>query len=75
MSQFDYIARAYGKRFKRGQEVIALGKPGRVTSADHYVYVCLHNGPKHPLPHHPDDVTPLIEMVDPDDANELQESA
>jgi len=39
MNQFDYIAKTYGKRFHRGQRVMAYGKPGNVTSADQYVHV------------------------------------
>lgn len=55
MNQFDYIANTYGKRFHRGQEVIALGKFGVVTSADQYVHVRI-DGLRHANPYHPDDV-------------------
>jgi len=57
MGQFDYIANAYGKRFHRGQEVLALGKPGKVTRATHHVWVRL-DPRAHSDPYHPDDVTP-----------------
>jgi hypothetical protein len=57
VSQFDYIAKTYGKTFKRGQKVVALGKPGTVTSATHYVMVRL-DGQKATHPYHPDDVNP-----------------
>ncbi len=55
MTQFDYIAKTYGKTFKRGQRVLAVGKPGVVTGATHYVDVRL-DGMKHSNPYHPDDV-------------------
>lgn len=54
---FDYIERAYGLRFHRGQRVIALGKPGVVTTADHHVHVRV-DGMKHARPYHPTDVEP-----------------
>lgn len=57
-NQFDYIAKTYGKEFKRGQRVLALDQPGTVTSGDHYVHVRL-DGLKHANPFHPDDVTAL----------------
>lgn len=58
-SHFDYIASRYGKRFHRGQEVLALGEPGKVTDADHYVHVRLDRL-KHSKPYHPDDVQPKV---------------
>ena len=65
MGQFDYIAQTYGKQFKRGQLVLALGKRGTVTAADHYVHVRL-DSLKHSNPYHPSDVEPLrIETSEP----------
>lgn len=52
---FEYIANAYGKTFKKGQIVRALGKLGVVVKATHYVFVRL-DGAKHANPFHPSDV-------------------
>lgn len=54
---FDYVHLMYGVRFKRGQRVIAVGEPGRVTRADHLVHVRLDRL-KYSLPYHPTDVRP-----------------
>lgn len=55
MGSLDYVNRTYGKSFKRGCRVMALGKPGVVTRGTHYVYVLL-DGEKHAAPYHPSDV-------------------
>lgn len=57
---FDYIRNYYGLDFKRGQRVLALGKPGTVTSADHHVHVRLDTL-KHANPYHPSDVKPIAQ--------------
>lgn len=54
---FEYIKSYYGLEFKRGQQVLALGKPGKVTSATNHVNVRL-DGDKHARPYHPTDVVP-----------------
>lgn len=41
---------------KIGLPVLAIGKPGTVTSATQYVFVRL-DGEKHSRPYHPGDVT------------------
>jgi hypothetical protein len=56
---FDYIARTYGRRFARGQKVLALGKVGVVTGATHYVEVRI-DGLKHSNNYHPSDVAPMV---------------
>ena len=53
---FEYIKDYYGKSFKKGQAVTALGKVGVITKATNYVFVKL-NGDKTSQPYHPDDVT------------------
>lgn len=53
--QFAYIEQAYGKRFRKGQRVLGLGKPGEVIKGDQYVWIRL-DGMKHAIPYHPDDV-------------------
>lgn len=57
---FDYIERAYGWRFHRGQAVYVGSskdklKAGVVMSATHYVHVRV-NGEKHADNYHPSDV-------------------
>lgn len=52
---FDYIEKAYGRKFYRGQIVVALGKLGVVVKADHHVHVRIE-GRKHTMPYHPSDV-------------------
>ena len=52
----DYVARAYGVRFKRGERVIALGEKGRVAGADHCLKVII-DGEKRSRRYHPTDVT------------------
>ncbi len=61
---FDYIEKTYGKKFKRGQRVLALGRPGKVTSATHYVAVRL-DGLRHANNYHPNDVEPLPQVPTP----------
>jgi hypothetical protein len=56
---FDYIERTYGRRFARGQKVLALGKVGVVTGATHYVEVRIE-GLKHSNNYHPSDVVPMV---------------
>lgn len=58
MNGFDYIERMYGRKFYKGQVVMALGKPGVVTKADHHVHVRLSHL-KHSNPYHPTDVEPV----------------
>ena len=52
---FEYIASYYGKTFKKGQIVRALGKLGVVVKATHYVFVRLDDE-EHAKPYHPSDV-------------------
>lgn len=55
MSQFDYIQRNYGVDPKRGQRVLAYGKPGVIVGADgHYLRIRL-DGQKHANNYHPTD--------------------
>lgn len=55
---FDYIERAYGLKFYKGQIVLALGKPGVVTGTSNaYVMVRLSNQ-RHVNRYHPTDVEP-----------------
>lgn len=61
---FKYIEQAYGVRYKRGQRVLGLGQPGRVTRATHYLYVRL-DGMRHSVPFHPTDVKPIKEEYQP----------
>lgn len=57
IDHFAYVRDAYGMPWlKRGVAVLAIGKPGKVTHATHYVFVRL-DGEKHPKPYHPSDVT------------------
>lgn len=52
---FDYIKSYYGVDAKRGQRVVANGKPGVITGADgQYVTIRL-DGEKHAKPYHPID--------------------
>lgn len=55
---FEYIEKAYGRKFHKGQIVMALGKPGVVMKADHHVHVRLCER-KHSAPYHPTDVEPV----------------
>lgn len=57
----DYVRDHYSMPWlKRGLAVLALGKPGTVTDATHYVFVRL-DGQKHSRPYHPSDVKPAVE--------------
>jgi hypothetical protein len=64
---FEYIAQYYGLKLRRGQAVLALGKPGKVLSCTHHVKVRL-DGEKHGDYYHPHDVVPVVPSVtgDPD---------
>jgi hypothetical protein len=56
VSVFDYVRNYYGMPWVgRGVRVLALGKPGVITNASHYINVRL-DGQKHANPYHPDDV-------------------
>jgi hypothetical protein len=55
---FDYIEKTYGRKFHKGQEVMALNEMGIVVKADHHVHVKLHRL-KHANPYHPNDVRPV----------------
>jgi hypothetical protein len=54
---FAFLERAYGHPFRRGQRVLALGRPGVVTSATLYVHVRL-DGEHRASAYHPTDVRP-----------------
>lgn len=55
---FDYIERYYGKQFRKGMHVVALGKRGVVTGTES-AHVMVHvEGIKHSRPYHPSDVEP-----------------
>lgn len=52
----DYVRKTYAMPWlKRGMDVLALGKPGKVTKVTHYVWVRLNDKPA-AKPYHPDDV-------------------
>lgn len=52
---FDYIKQYYGIDAKRGQRVIAYGKPGVITGAEGQ-YLCIRlDGEKHSNNYHPED--------------------
>ena len=50
---FTYINESYGRKFKAGQKVIALGKDGILMYGDNYCHVRTCEGI---LPYHPNDV-------------------
>lgn len=58
---FEYIKQAYGKKFQKGQIVLACGSLGVVEKATHHVFVRL-SGEKRASPYHPGDVEPAKEM-------------
>jgi hypothetical protein len=60
---FDFIARAYGRRFHRDQRVRAGGRLGVVTSASLWVHVRL-DGQHRASAYHPTDVEPANEPQD-----------
>lgn len=52
---FDYIERTYGVKAKRGQRVVAYGKPGVVTGTEGQYLTIRLDGQKHSNPYHPTD--------------------
>lgn len=56
---FDYIEKQYGRRFYKGQHVMALGHPGNVTGTSSAHVMVKIDGDRHANPYHPTDVEPM----------------
>lgn len=59
IQDFAYIEKYYGLSFHRGQQVLALGKPGTVKGTESAHVMVKLDGMKFARPYHPRDVSPL----------------